>query len=795
MIGSDEAPVGWAFVLRRARLADTAISAAAVLVSMLCLVPLFDDLRWVLPAVMLVAVVAVLGAAGRAIALPIPLIPIVELLGVIAMLTGMFAATEAWARFAPTSEAWSTLRLLTREGLLDAQELTAPAPTLTGLVLLAVGGVAIAALCTDTLFVSVRSPLLAGLPLLSLYLAPAFINVSGAPWWTFPLPAAGWLLILAADQRDGVREWSAAAAGTPIRGLSPLARRVGAVAIAVAMVAAIVVPVRAVTPWRTAGDAPADGTSAAGGSVILDPLVSMRRSLIQSNNTEVLTYRTDDPDPSYLRVTALEGFDGITWRPRAGLESGRAGGITLPGPVESQTGGRTSTYDITVRSLENAYLPLPYPITELSSVTGLGEGWLLDWSTGVAFSGDRAATGLAYQVTAIEQDIEAGDLRGAGAPDGGIWPQLSVPSDLAPVVERTARRVTADAETPYDRALLLQRWFTRDGGFEYSTSVRSGAGADYVAEFLRDKVGYCEQFAGSMALMARTLGIPSRVVVGFTQGSQTEDGAWRVSVRDAHAWPELWFDGVGWVRFEPTPRSGGSVSSPAYAPTPDREAANGPDDAGERPLRDDGAFDVDAVPSADAAGSRPWPWALLGALLVVGLAVLSWPMARRLARRRRRLHGRTYADTVEGAWAEIGDSAVDAGQPWSPFATPRQQAERLGRGMTPTAAAALQRLRAEVEQVRYAPPRDSGSNAGAAVTPHAERSGAVRADVAIVRAELRGRVRWQVRVVGYCWPPSERRRQRSSMRSMKPGDLRGRGAAAAAAVGADSSAGRVWKAE
>jgi hypothetical protein len=144
---------------------------------------------------------------------------------------------------------------------------------------------------------------------------------------------------------------------------------------------------------------------------------------------------------------------------------------------------------------------------------------------------------------------------------------------------------------------------------------------------------------------------------------------------------------------------------------------------------------------------------------------------------------------VHGAWAEIGDSAIDLGQPWSPFSTPRQAGARLSRGMSDEAAQALRRLRVQVEQVRYG----RGGSRGVDALVQDERSAAVRADVRTVRAELQARVRWQTRLVGYCWPPSARRRQRSSSRSMKPGDLAGTGADGL--VGAAASAGRAWKAE
>jgi transglutaminase-like putative cysteine protease len=787
---------GWELVRERARLGDTAVALAAVLMSAACLIPLFVDLQWVLPAVTIAVVISALGAASRGLGMPVPLVPIVQALGLILTVTALFAATEAWGRLVPTPQAWDVLRALLQDGLLDSQALMAPVPTLPGLVLLAAGGVGLVALSTDTLFVSVRSPLLAGLPLLALFLAAALIPQGGAPWWAFPLPAAGWLLILAADQRDQVRAWGRLPSTTRVRGLSTAARRTGLVAIVLASVIALVLPTRGSMPWGSGGpgtgSGAGSGSSATDASVILDPLVSMRRSLLQASDVEVLTYQTQAENPSYLRVSVLETFDGTTWLPREGLESGRDRGVPIPGNVLSDfvavndsnrvRGGASYTYDIRVRSLENAYLPLPYPVSQIDDLKGLDEDWRLDPSTGVAFSDEMPATGTAYRVAALDPLIQSAELRNAQVADGDFWPQLNLPGGMSPRIRELAREVTATAETPYDKAIALQRWFTRDGGFTYSTGVRSGSDADYLAEFLDERIGYCEQFAATMAVMARSLGIPSRVVVGFTQGSLGEDGTWRVTVRDAHAWPELWFEGVGWARFEPTPRSSATVLTPEYARSAEGDIPGGAAD--DLNLANREGFDAGAVDGSSGLSVPLLPIALLGVL--AALLLLALPMTRRVVRRRRRLHARDFAAVVDGAWAEVGDLAIDHGQPWSEFATPRQAAERLGRGMGVPASEALRRLRQEVEQVRYAP---RGAASGTS-----ERAEAIRADVQVVARELRNRVRWQTRLAAYCWPSSDRRRQRSSMRSMKPGVRSGPDAAGFAGAAA-SPAGREPKAE
>ena len=133
-----------------------------------------------------------------------------------------------------------------------------------------------------------------------------------------------------------------------------------------------------------------------------------------------------------------------------------------------------------------------------------------------------------------------------------------------------AEQLTAGARSPYAAAVALEQWFRFGGGFVYDQHPpKPPAGVapleDFVAHTQR---GYCQHFAGAMALMLRYLGIPSRVAVGFASGNYRH-GEWVVSDRDAHMWVEVWFHGWGWVPFDPTPGRGGlagpySASSPSF---------------------------------------------------------------------------------------------------------------------------------------------------------------------------------------------------------------------------------------
>ena len=174
----------------------------------------------------------------------------------------------------------------------------------------------------------------------------------------------------------------------------------------------------------------------------------------------------------------------------------------------------------------------------------------------------------------------------------------AVPDNLPDVIATRAREVTRDAEGDFDQgggAAGLVPHAT--AASRYSLEQRSGSGMDLLADFVTDdRVGYCEQFAAAMAAMGRVLGIPSRVVVGFLDGTTQDDGRILYTSDDRHAWPEMYFTGVGWVRFEPTPGSRAGAT-PSWTRQSAETAAptDGPSDAASEqpaPRPEDAAVDT-----------------------------------------------------------------------------------------------------------------------------------------------------------------------------------------------------------
>src|SRR5439155_15660686 len=141
---------------------------------------------------------------------------------------------------------------------------------------------------------------------------------------------------------------------------------------------------------------------------------------------------------------------------------------------------------------------------------------------------------------------------------------LALPPEFPDSVRRLAFQVTATGTSQYEKALLLQDWFR--GNFRYDERVNFGEGNGALLRFLQARRGFCQQFAGTYGAMARAIGLPTRVAVGFTSGHPDDAGVLHVLNRDAHAWPEVYLAGYGWVRFEPTPGRGAPDEGYAHVP-------------------------------------------------------------------------------------------------------------------------------------------------------------------------------------------------------------------------------------
>ncbi|WP_327291572.1 transglutaminase TgpA family protein [Streptomyces sp. NBC_01198] len=742
----------------RARL--TVFAALASLMAAAALLPLASPRGWYVKALLCVVLQAGVGAAARRVPLARPLTIAAQLLVSVLVLTVMFAPHQAVGGVLPGPQAFRQLGQLVQDGMNDVTNFAIPAPVTPGIRFLLVGGVLLIALAVDAIAVTYNSAAPAGLPLLALYAVAAGLEEGGSQWLYFLIAAAGYLLLLLAEGRDRLSRWGRVFGGAPRQGSwagpagaagggAPLApvrtgRRIGAMALGIAVVLPVVLPSLSGGLLGSTGGGSGDGLGGGVGNVTsVRPEVALQDYLNQPDNREVMTYKTSSPDASamYLRIVSLDQFDGTQWS--ASKDDKLDIPETLPTPQGQGADVKYTDVDTSVsvdRDYSQGWLPMPYPASSVQ-VSG-------DWRyqpEGRMVIGDHGQTtaGLQYQVTSMQLNPTAAQLATAPPASGRIAEQYEkVPDSLPGIVAATARQVTQSATTDYQRALDLQRYFT-SGQFVYDTEAKSGTGVDAIARFLQTKKGFCVHFAFTMAAMARTLHIPARVAVGFTPGSLTTDGSMSVGLKDAHAWPELYFQGIGWTRFEPTPYRGTppsytlATSTAGGSDTPDpsqhgqgstaRPTPTAPSNCGGHNLDQPSCGAAAAAGSGGSGGSGVDGPRLAGILLLALLVLLlpTLPVLWRSRVRSRRLGGgrEKGAGLALSAWEEVLDTGWDYGIPPDESETPRRAMARLVTEghLSGSAAEGAGSLATAVERTLYAPRPQPAT--GLAADVHAVRAG------------------------------------------------------------------------
>ncbi|ATL27094.1 transglutaminase TgpA family protein [Streptomyces formicae] len=726
----------------RTRLALCA--TAATLMASSALLPLVDPATWYLQAVILLALQSGVGALTRRIPLARPVTVAVQALVTLLLLTLVFAREQAIAGVLPGPEVFQRFGVLLQAGGEDVGRYAIPAPLSDGIRLMLVGGVLVIGLAVDALAVTFRTAAPAGLPLLALYSVAAGLSGDGAGWLWFLLASAGYLLLLLAEGRDRLSQWgrvfggAARAPGRVSGGLesntgaiAPIrtGRRIGAVALGIALVVPLGLPALDGGLLDGPGGGGVGGRGGGGTISAVNPLVALQDSLNQPEDREVISYRTnaEQTDEMYLRIVSLDQFDGTTWKTT--VRSIEDVPTPLPDPRGLNPDVRRTEVQTNISAAESYaqnWLPMPFPASQVE----IDGRWRFE-PVGRALVGDRGQTtsGAQYKVKSLIVEPTAEQLADAPAPPPDLAREFTkVPDSLPGVVANTARKVTKGAANPYEQAVKLQDYFASDGGFTYNTQVRAGSGPAAIGRFLEQKEGFCVHFSFAMASMARTLGIPARVAVGFTPGSSQADGSMSVGLRDAHAWPELYFEGVGWTRFEPTPTRGsvpdytrsdrpsGDASDPdTPEPSTSAEPSTAPSASDSCPpdQRKQGGCSSAAPQVVAGSGGEGPPLAMIVGVGLAALVLLAVPFLPLLWRTRVRAvrlgaTGRTDADAAArtlAAWLEVIDTAWDHGIPPDESQTPRKAAARIVRigELSGAPAEAVHRVAAAVEQVLYAP--------------------------------------------------------------------------------------------
>jgi transglutaminase-like putative cysteine protease len=540
-------------------------------------------------------------------------------------------------------------------------------------------------------------------------------------------------------RQDTGASWLATEPGRGRGSLVRVGTLVGAAAIITGLVVGPALPgagEEAVVPWRNFGD----GSGAGDGSrVTVSPLVTIKSRLVDLSNVEAFTVATDKPD--YWRLTALDKFDGVAWTSSGQYET--ADGV-LPTALPPGTVTNVLRQTFTIEKLDTLWLPAAYEPQSVVEAGGTKPSY--EAESGTLTIGDNVKTsdGKTYTVESRVPTRNVDVLRAASTvlPADVRARYLALPSDFSRRARSDARSVTRTSTTTYDKARALQDWFRAN--FQYSLTVVNGHGSSAIDDFLyKNKAGYCEQFASAYAAMARAIGIPARVAVGFTPGELGDDGLYHVRGEHAHAWPEVFLPGSGWVRFEPTPNRGAPgdevytgvapaqpvTGDPGAAVTPTSPttsaapstAAPGTDPAADIPPELAGGVSTNDGGTGGSTPSGKWTTFLQLAAVILAaaaLVTLAIPVVKLgwRARRRARL-GTTPRGRVDSAWADTVDTLGLLDVPPDPPATPHELARRAAPVVGPEAAPALADLAELTTSARFAP--DGPDDAAVARAAHA----------------------------------------------------------------------------
>jgi transglutaminase-like putative cysteine protease len=292
--------------------------------------------------------------------------------------------------------------------------------------------------------------------------------------------------------------------------------------------------------------------------------------------TTVLTIQAPRT-PQYWRATVLDRFDGTRWVEHVWRETASESHVLTPDAARRPAAWVQQ--EVTVSALDDDHLigasiPMARNVSDPVLYDGQGVWRVLDglhrdqrytiWSyianpTVGQLVQEQALYPRALTRPRRELELAPGITAppfGAPGRDARMFELLT--GRLAPYAElyERARAVAGETTSPYAAAVALETWFRTKGGFTYSESPGAAPGLPPLVGFVVEtKIGYCQHYAGAMALMLRLLGVPARVAAGFVPG-RYRDGVWHVTDHDAHTWVEIWFPHYGWLPFDPTPGRG-----------------------------------------------------------------------------------------------------------------------------------------------------------------------------------------------------------------------------------------------
>jgi transglutaminase-like putative cysteine protease len=546
----------------------------------------------------------------------------------------------------------------------------APAPVLPGFVLATVIALGVSAFMADWAAFRLQATFEAVIPAFSLFLFTAALGTAHYRTLAVAMFVAAALAFLVSHGLGRSYRGGSWFGGRPAHGPASIARNAAALG-AIALVGGLVFGPR--IPTATSGELlryknrPLAGPS---NRATISPLVSIRSRLVERQGLEVFT--VEAPVKAYWRLTSLDTFDGTIWSSNDTYRPTR-GRINTDEPLRPDIPTAPNAQQFQIAALDSIWLPAAFRPQRVEGLDQVS----YNRDTASLITPEATTDGSAYTVQSAVPQLTPELLSTAGTgpvPEDIAARYLTLPT-LDARVRNEALRITAAATTPYAKAKALQDYFHR--GFRYDLNAKQGHDSRALENFLfRTKAGYCEQFAGSYAVLARLAGLPTRVTVGFTPGELQSDGLYHVRDEHAHAWPEVYLQGFGWVAFEPTPGRG-APNNTVYTGLPEAQDESGnqaalattttvaPVAGGDQTTTTLVEPNPNAGAGANKTADKGLPAVVVFFLWLLGLAAVwcvALPVAHVWRRRRRWLAGGgTPAAGVLAAWGDVEETLDRAG--------------------------------------------------------------------------------------------------------------------------------------
>jgi transglutaminase-like putative cysteine protease len=678
------------------------------------------------PALLGILIAVAVAMVGRRLGAGSVLTIVGSLVVMVAYLCLVFQADKTF-RGLPSPRALEGLWRSLQHAYSQSQVDFSPVPPRPGYVVMVVAGLWLAALMGEIAAFRWRRPLLASLPCIGLFALIMVVGTGEAA----PLLVALFLIALFAfwglESSHRLRAWGRwvptwkehESEPEPTEVTGSLARRMGAACVLMGLVVPLFLPALGdgLLVWRNpTGEGLPGGGGGEGGA--LDPLVSVRPQLI--NQPETVLFDVTSLRPSYWRLLTYTQFNGVSWHGSSQADrTSQFGAISTD--VDPGTVTRTVKASFVMRALEGERLPTTGLPRELeftgSNAEEYESGLSYDAKSGDVEMDQRIIDGLRYEVSAVLPEASFRNLSRAvpGEIENPTYRQI--PNNLSDVVFETANEWTEGIDNPFRQLVAIQN---RLRSFDYSLDVEDTGSDDYLGDFLTvTRKGFCQQFASAFAILARLKGISTRVVVGFLPGTTDLSAPTNYSVRGTHAhvWPEAYFQGYGWVPFEPTPR--GPAPPPAYTvpglaagPRPDFQIVGGNQARGNRgpaarlanePINPGG---IEQAPPSTNPVNLEWKKTFTRVALfltILALAYLvvtpAWKLRRISARYRRARDSRARA---AAAFAHFQEEAGDLVSRKAPAESATAYATRLATLRKVPERPAL-RLASIYEASEYAP--------------------------------------------------------------------------------------------